>query len=72
MVRAADFQNTGPVSGAGVAGASTTMHRVQKDLKSVTDDLVGFNALDLANHADTADVMLHAGIAKSSGCGRAV
>jgi len=49
-------QNAGTVTGTGIATLGTSMGKILEDLESLTDNVVGFLALDVDDEPDPARV----------------
>ncbi len=60
-------QDAGAIAGFRIAAACAAMRQVNQDLHSLDDDVVGLHALDVDYKADTAGIMLVAGVIKTLG-----
>ena len=63
-------QEAGAVAGFRIAAAGAAMRQVDEDLNALFDDVVGFLALDVGHEADSAGIVLMAGVVESLGLGQ--
>ena len=57
-------ENSGAVSGVGVAAAGPPVPEIHQCLDALFDDVVGLYTLDVGDHTDSASVMLKSGVIK--------
>ena len=65
-------ENSGAVSGLGIASASAAMRQVEQHLNSLADDVVTFAAADVGHKAYPAGFMLLRGMIQALGGGHSV
>jgi hypothetical protein len=51
-------QDTGAIAGRGITAAGATVRQIRQNPEGVPDDVMGRMSLDVADHADTAGVVL--------------
>jgi len=62
-------EDAGAVAGFGIAATGSTVGQVEEDLDTFSDDVVGFVAFNAGDEADTAGVVLVAGVVEALGSG---
>jgi hypothetical protein len=58
-------ENSGPIARFRIAAASSAVRKVHEDFNALIDDVVGFSTLDVGYEADTACIVLIAGVIKA-------